>query len=77
MRHLKDWFDKSSLTQKELAEKFGVSQATVSDWLNGNMAPQFDRLKEIRDRTGISLAKLVEDCAENAQRRTQQRNSAA
>lgn len=32
---LEDWLDKAGLLQEEFAERIGVSQSTVSAWVNG------------------------------------------
>jgi transcriptional regulator with XRE-family HTH domain len=47
------------LTQGELAKLLGVSQPTVSDWLNGNFTPTAKRLLHISKRTGLSVDELL------------------
>lgn len=51
--------DKSGWTQKQAAEKFGVSQANVSRWLNGGHEPSFEMLIQIASALGVSLDELA------------------
>lgn len=48
-----------NLTQKELAEKLGVSDKTVSRWENGNYMPDLSMLKPLSDVLDISLNELL------------------
>ncbi len=43
------------LTQKELAEKAGITQANLSNIENGTSKPSIDSLKKIADATGTRL----------------------
>ena len=47
------------LKQKELAEKLGVSDKTVSRWENGNYMPDLSILKPLSEVLGISLNELL------------------
>jgi len=47
------------MTQKELAEKLGVSDKTVSRWENGNYMPDLSMLKPLSEVLGISLNELL------------------
>ena len=47
------------LTQKELAEKLGVSDKTVSRWENGNYMPDLSLLQPLSEELGISLNELL------------------
>ena len=47
------------LTQKELAEKLGVSDKTVSRWENGNYMPDLSMLKPLSEVLDISLNELL------------------
>lgn len=48
------------LTQAELAEKMGVSQQTVSAWVNGIANPTADRMRRLEDEFGISMRSWTE-----------------
>ena len=44
-----------NLTQKDLAEKTGINQATISKLENGNMNPSLKLLKRLADGLGMNL----------------------
>jgi transcriptional regulator with XRE-family HTH domain len=48
------------LTQAELAEKLGVSQQTVSAWVNGVANPTTDRMRRLEDEFGIPMRSWAE-----------------
>lgn len=50
-----------NMTQVELAEAVGVSQATVSFWCNGTKIPRPNKILDIANVFGIELNDLVED----------------
>ncbi len=45
----------SHLTQKELAERCGITQANISNLENGTTKPTIDTLKKIADALGMRL----------------------
>ena len=47
------------LTQKELAERLGVSDKTVSRWENGNYMPDLSLLQPLSEELGITLNELL------------------
>jgi transcriptional regulator with XRE-family HTH domain len=49
------------MTQHEFAAAVGVSQPTVSDWLNRETRPAINKLPIISKVTGISIEDLVGD----------------
>ena len=61
MERLQQYLKDSEMTQAQLAAAIGVSQPTISDWINGHMSPSFDRLIVISRVTGLSLDELVDD----------------
>lgn len=67
MEALKTWIEKRRMTQKAFGELIGVSQATVSDYLSGEISPTLDKLREIHAHTGLSFAKLIGQKADNKQ----------
>lgn len=48
------------LTQEQMAEKFNVSNRTVSRWENGNNMPDLDVLIEISDFYEVDLRELLD-----------------
>lgn len=46
-------------SQEQLAEKLGVSRQAVSKWENGTASPGMDRLQEICNVFGVSMAEIV------------------
>ena len=56
---LKELRNDNNLTQEQLAEKFGVSQRSVSRWENGNTMPDISILIELADYYEIDLRELL------------------
>ena len=44
---LKDFLEEKHLTQVAFAQKIGVKQSQVSEWLKGKAKPGYDTLKSI------------------------------
>jgi transcriptional regulator with XRE-family HTH domain len=59
MEGLREYMQARELTQAELATQLGVSQPTVSDWLNGKTKPTAGRLLKISKKTGVSVDELL------------------
>jgi transcriptional regulator with XRE-family HTH domain len=59
MELLRHWLTETGKTQAQFADDLGVSQPTVSDWLNGHMLPSAGKLLDISKRTGISVDRLL------------------
>jgi transcriptional regulator with XRE-family HTH domain len=47
------------ITQKELAERFGVAQQTVSNWVNGVSEPSASQLQELSRLSGIDAMDIL------------------
>ena len=47
------------ITQKELAERFGVTQQTVSNWVNGVSEPSAAQLQELSRLSGIDAMDIL------------------
>lgn len=45
----------AKLTQKELAEILGISNATVVNWEKGNTEPNITQLRKISELSGIPM----------------------
>lgn len=56
----------NNLTQEQIAEKFGVSQRTVSRWENGNTMPDISVLIELADYYVVDLREIL-----NGERKTE------
>lgn len=61
MRRLKQFLLDSKMTQADLAERMGVSQPTVWEWVHGESIPTVARLIEISRITGITIDDLVKE----------------
>ena len=49
---------KANITQKELSEKIGVRNSTISDFENGKYALGSDKLESIMNELGLTISKL-------------------
>lgn len=56
---LKDLRKERNLTQEEIADKFGVSQRSVSRWENGNTMPDISVLIELADFYDVDLREIL------------------
>jgi len=50
----------NELTQKQLGEKLGYSQRTISDWEKGNTEPNIDAIKKMVILFDISYEELLD-----------------
>ncbi len=48
-----------SLNQTALAEKIGVKQSQVSEWLKGKSKPGYDNLRSMCENLGVSAERLL------------------
>ena len=56
---LKDLRKECNLTQEQIADKFGVSQRSVSRWENGNTMPDISILIELADFYDVDLREIL------------------
>lgn len=56
---LKDIMNEFGYTQKQFAEKIGVKQSQISEWLKGKSKPGYDSLKAICINLGISGDRIL------------------
>jgi len=56
---LKRYLEEHKVTQVEFAERIGVHQPTVSDWLSGRFKPSLANLQAISAETGLSIDELL------------------
>lgn len=52
---------KKKLTQVQLAEAVGVTQATISDYEQGNITPSVDVVARIASKLELSVGELIQD----------------
>lgn len=57
---IKKAMDEKRITQAELAEAAGISQAFMSYILNGYKMPSVPVLKRIADKLGVTMDDLIE-----------------
>ena len=58
-KFLKELRKQKGLTQQQIAEKFNVSNRTISRWENGNNMPDLDILIEISDYYEVDLREIL------------------
>lgn len=51
---LNDYLQEQGLSQVAFAERVGVKQSQISEWLHGKAKPGYDLLKQIVRRTGVA-----------------------
>ena len=56
------------ISQKELAQKLGVTQGAVSCWERGRWYPSLDMLRKLSQIFEVSIDELIGDC--NDEKRT-------
>ncbi|MDE7310014.1 MAG: helix-turn-helix domain-containing protein [Eubacterium sp.] len=56
------------ISQKELSDKTGISQSTISDWKRKKTNPSADKLKVICDVLRVTLYELLADTGEESSR---------
>ena len=54
------WRIKRNLSQRELADKIGVSQAAVAKWETGGSKPTLDNVQNIADALDVALTDLFD-----------------
>lgn len=59
--YIKEFRQKSKLTQKQLAEKIGLSQHAISKYEQDQRQPNLNTLKEIAKALNVSIADLVDE----------------
>lgn len=59
-KRIKTYRNKKGITQKELADKIGVSNAVMSRYESGTRSPDFDKLKLIANELDVSIDYLLD-----------------
>lgn len=58
-KNLRSFVEDKKMMQKDLAREAGVSEASVSNWLNKGMIPSMEILQELMDLYGLSYDELM------------------
>lgn len=61
MSLVKTYRERQQLSQRDLAEKVGVSQATISEWETREKVPTGDRLLRLADVIGKRPSQILAD----------------
>ena len=56
---LKDIMDEKNLNQTQIAQKIGIKQAQISEWLSGKAKPGYDTLKNMAINLDLSANYLL------------------
>lgn len=59
MKNLKDILEDNDMTQKAFAEKIGVTESTVSNWVTGKTEPSMSDLIRAATLFKVSIDKLI------------------
>lgn len=60
MLRLKEILKERHITLTAFSKKVGISQANLSNYINGNVSPTLSTLEKIADALGIELADLFQ-----------------
>ena len=60
-RNLNIYIKNSRLSQKEIAEKLGVSRAAITNWLNGSNSPNMEILANLCTILDVPMSKMLSD----------------
>ena len=66
-RNLKELRQQQSLNQKDLSDRSGVPQATISRIETGRVQPRSSAVKNLADALGVSTDSLMDDNGHSAQ----------
>lgn len=58
--NLEYYLNKHDMQKKELAQKIGVGQSTVTDWSKARAYPRMDKVQKIAEVFDIEMSDLVE-----------------
>lgn len=59
---------RAGLTQREAAEKLGITSAAISMWESGKNSPRFTRIKELAALYGVAVSEIMGDGNNDDQR---------
>jgi repressor LexA len=58
--NLEYYLNKYDMQKKELAQRIGVGQSTVTDWCKARAYPRMDKVQKVAEVFGIEMSDLVE-----------------
>lgn len=53
------WLQQSDMTQRDLAQRTGLSEASISNYIKKKQAPSFNAIRSIANAFGIDIADLT------------------
>jgi transcriptional regulator with XRE-family HTH domain len=59
MEKIKAFREKAEMSQRDLAQAIGTSQAAVAQWETGATQPTLDNLRKVADILGVSPGDLL------------------
>jgi transcriptional regulator with XRE-family HTH domain len=59
MEKIKAFREKAEMSQRDLAQAVGTSQAAVAQWETGATQPTLDNLRKVADVLGVSPGDLL------------------
>ncbi|MDN5277313.1 MAG: hypothetical protein PWR01_1278 [Clostridiales bacterium] len=59
IKRLQELLDEKDMTQRELAERIGVTEVTISRYINGERKPRIDIIGKIAEVFGVSIDYLL------------------
>lgn len=59
MNYLKEYRQSQNISQKGLAEKMGVAQATVSEWESGDSSPRVDKISRLAAILNVTEGEII------------------
>ena len=65
-RLLREWLDRSRMSQKELAERLGVSDAYLSQMLTGYRRGKLETLVRVEEVTGVPVGSWADKVLSDA-----------
>src|SRR5690625_7403346 len=60
-KNLKKLIEKRGIDQRILADYLGISEMSVSNWVNGNKYPRIGNIQKMADYLGVKKSDLIED----------------
>lgn len=58
-KYFKKYRKDAGLSQKQVAEKFGICQSNVSDWENDVSRPEYERLIKLAEIYEVTVGELL------------------
>lgn len=60
-KNIEKYISLSPFSQKEIAEKLGVSKSSITNWVKGKNSPDVEVLADLCDLLGVSISAMY-DC---------------